>query len=49
MKGGGYGLKKDITLALAGSIGLCGIVRAVGVFPSAGWSRWRLAPSSGRP
>ena len=36
MKGGGYGLKKDITLALAGSIGLCWIFRAVGVFPDAG-------------
>jgi uncharacterized membrane protein YeaQ/YmgE (transglycosylase-associated protein family) len=36
MKGGGYGLKKDITVALAGSIGLCWIVRAVGMFPSAG-------------
>ena len=36
MKRGGYGLKKDITLALAGSIGLCWIFRAIGMFPDAG-------------
>jgi uncharacterized membrane protein YeaQ/YmgE (transglycosylase-associated protein family) len=36
MKRGGYGLKKDITLALVGSIGASWIFRAVGVFPSAG-------------
>ena len=36
MKRGGYGLKKDITLGLAGSIGLCWIFRAIGMFPDAG-------------
>jgi uncharacterized membrane protein YeaQ/YmgE (transglycosylase-associated protein family) len=36
MKRGGYGLKKDITLGLVGSIGLCWIIRGFGVFPSAG-------------
>jgi uncharacterized membrane protein YeaQ/YmgE (transglycosylase-associated protein family) len=36
MKRGGYGLKKDITLALVGSIGASWIFRAVGVFPGAG-------------
>jgi len=47
MKGGGYGLKKDITLALAGSIGLCWIVRAVGVFPSAGMVAMALVAAVG--
>jgi len=36
MKRGGYGLKKDVTLGLAGSIGLCWIFRAIGMFPDAG-------------
>jgi uncharacterized membrane protein YeaQ/YmgE (transglycosylase-associated protein family) len=36
MKRGGYGLKKDITLALVGSIGASWIFRAVGIFPGAG-------------
>jgi uncharacterized membrane protein YeaQ/YmgE (transglycosylase-associated protein family) len=36
MKRGGYGLKKDIVLALVGSIGASWIFRAVGVFPGAG-------------
>ena len=36
MKEGGYGLQKDITLAIAGAIGLCWIVRGFGIFPSAG-------------
>ena len=36
MKRGGYGLKKDITLGLVGSIGVCWIIRGFGVFPSAG-------------
>lgn len=36
MKRGGYGLKKDIALGLAGSIGASWIFRAVGVFPEAG-------------
>src|SRR5207248_1712910 len=36
MKPGGYGVKKDITLALVGSIGASWIFRATGVFPGAG-------------
>lgn len=36
MKHGGYGLKQDIILGLAGAIGLSSIVRIVGVFPGAG-------------
>lgn len=36
MKRGGYGLKKDIALGLAGSIGASWIFRSVGVFPEAG-------------
>ena len=36
MKAGGYGLKKDITLGLVGSIGASWIFRAVGVFPEVG-------------
>ena len=36
MKGGGYGLQKDLMLAIAGSIVACWIFRAVGVFPGAG-------------
>lgn len=36
MKRGGYGLGKDITLGLVGSIGASWIFRAVGVFPDAG-------------
>jgi uncharacterized membrane protein YeaQ/YmgE (transglycosylase-associated protein family) len=36
MKPGGYGLKRDIILALVGSIGGGWIFRAVGVFPGAG-------------
>jgi uncharacterized membrane protein YeaQ/YmgE (transglycosylase-associated protein family) len=36
MKRGSYGLKQDVTLALAGSIGLCWIFRAIGMFPDAG-------------
>ena len=36
MKRGGYGLKNDIFLGLAGSIGASWIFRAVGVFPEAG-------------
>src|SRR5438128_5598356 len=36
MKRGGYGLKPDIYLGLAGSIGVCWLVRAVGIFPDAG-------------
>ena len=36
MKGGGYGLQKDMTLAVAGAIGLCWIVRGFSIFPSAG-------------
>lgn len=36
MKRGGYGLSKDITLGLVGSIGASWIFRAVGVFPGAG-------------
>ncbi len=36
MKRGGYGLKKDIFLGLAGSIGASWIFRAVGLFPEAG-------------
>jgi uncharacterized membrane protein YeaQ/YmgE (transglycosylase-associated protein family) len=36
MKRGGYGLGKDITLGLVGSIGASWMFRAVGVFPGAG-------------
>src|SRR5438552_15287563 len=36
MRPGGYGLKKDVTLALVGSIGASWIFRATGVFPGAG-------------
>jgi uncharacterized membrane protein YeaQ/YmgE (transglycosylase-associated protein family) len=36
MKRGGYGLKKDITFGLVGSIGASWIFRAVGVYPGAG-------------
>jgi uncharacterized membrane protein YeaQ/YmgE (transglycosylase-associated protein family) len=36
MKRGGYGLKKDVTLGLVGSIGAGWIIRGFGVFPSAG-------------
>src|SRR5438309_3864496 len=36
MKPGGCGLKKDVTLALVGSIGASWIFRATGVFPGAG-------------
>jgi uncharacterized membrane protein YeaQ/YmgE (transglycosylase-associated protein family) len=36
MKRGGYGLKRDLTLGLVGSIGAGWIIRAFGVFPSAG-------------
>ena len=36
MKRGGYGLSKDITLGLVGSIGASWIFRAVGVVPDAG-------------
>ena len=36
MKHGGYGLKKDITFGLVGSIGGSWIFRAVGIFPGAG-------------
>jgi uncharacterized membrane protein YeaQ/YmgE (transglycosylase-associated protein family) len=36
MKQGGYGLKRDITLGLVGSIGAGWIVRGFGIFPSFG-------------
>ena len=36
MKRGGYGLKKDITLGLAGAIGASWLFRATGLFPEAG-------------
>jgi uncharacterized membrane protein YeaQ/YmgE (transglycosylase-associated protein family) len=36
MKHGGYGLKKDITLGLAGAIGGSWMFRALGMFPEAG-------------
>ena len=36
MKRGGHGLKNDIILGLAGSIGGSWIFRGVGVFPEAG-------------
>jgi uncharacterized membrane protein YeaQ/YmgE (transglycosylase-associated protein family) len=36
VKRGGYGLGKDVTLGLAGSIGVSWLVRAVGMFPEAG-------------
>lgn len=36
MKEGGYGLQKDIMLAIAGGVGLGWIVRGFGIFPSAG-------------
>jgi uncharacterized membrane protein YeaQ/YmgE (transglycosylase-associated protein family) len=36
LKRGGYGLKNDVILGLAGSIGVSWIFRAVGLFPGAG-------------
>jgi uncharacterized membrane protein YeaQ/YmgE (transglycosylase-associated protein family) len=36
VKRGGYGLKPDIFFGLGGSIGMCWLVRAVGLFPDAG-------------
>jgi uncharacterized membrane protein YeaQ/YmgE (transglycosylase-associated protein family) len=36
MKRGGYGLSKDITLGLVGSIGASWVFRTVGLFPEAG-------------
>lgn len=36
MKRGGYGVRQDIMLGLAGAVGLSAIVRIVGIFPGAG-------------
>jgi uncharacterized membrane protein YeaQ/YmgE (transglycosylase-associated protein family) len=36
VKRGGYGLRNDIILGVVGSIVLCWIFRAVGMFPNAG-------------
>jgi uncharacterized membrane protein YeaQ/YmgE (transglycosylase-associated protein family) len=46
MKRGGYGLKKDVTLALVGAIGGSWIFRVIGLFPeeaSSRWPSWRLS------
>ena len=47
MKRGGYGLGKDITLGLVGSIGASWIFRAVGVFPEAGIGAMTVVASIG--
>jgi len=47
MKRGGYGLSKDITLGLVGSIGASWIFRAVGVFPEAGIGAMAVVASIG--
>lgn len=47
MKRGGYGLSKDVTLGLAGSIGAGWIFRAVGVFPGAGIGAMAVVASIG--
>ena len=47
MKRGGYGLSKDITLGLVGSIGASWIFRAVGVFPEAGIGAMTVVASIG--
>ena len=47
MKRGGYGLGKDITLGLVGSIGASWIFRAVGVFPEAGIGAMAVVASIG--
>ena len=47
MKRGGFGLKKDITLGLVGSIGASWIFRAVGAFPEAGIVMMAIVASVG--
>jgi uncharacterized membrane protein YeaQ/YmgE (transglycosylase-associated protein family) len=47
MKRGGYGLGKDVTLGLVGSIGASWIVRAVGMFPEAGIGAMTVIASIG--
>ncbi len=47
MKGGGYGLQKDLMLAITGSIVACWIFRAVGVFPGAGMVAMALVAAVG--
>jgi uncharacterized membrane protein YeaQ/YmgE (transglycosylase-associated protein family) len=47
MKRGGFGLKRDITLGLVGSIGASWIFRAVGVVPEAGMVLMAVVASIG--